>query len=249
MPQAEKLAKAKMQELNDDWSAPAGNDRDVTVQFNPETLKVNYTNQVAEVKGAPDKGDPAPLQFVGAGTTKLTVQLWFDVSGQGDGTDNAVVDVRELTKRVAYFMTPQERTIKGKKHLLVPAVRFVWGSFTFDGVMDSLDETLEYFSSEGVPLRASMSFGLAQQKIKEFSGRAGSSALPGLPATPGTQPLTAARSGESVQAVVGRAGAGADWKAVASANGIENPRFPGAGSLLNLEVSTATATGIRTRLA
>src|SRR5262249_32459168 len=78
------------------------------------------------------------------------------------------VDVRELTKKVAYFITPK----KVSKEYLPPAVRFQWGSFHFDGIMDSMEESLEFFSSDGVPLRASVSLSLSQQRIEPFAGKA-----------------------------------------------------------------------------
>ncbi len=91
-------------------------------------------------------------------------------------------DVRKLTQKVAFFITPQPA--KGRKNVfLPPAVRFVWGSFKFDGLMDSLEETLEFFSPQGKPLRASLSMTLSQQAI-EFAfqdvdgAAAGSSSAP-----------------------------------------------------------------------
>ena len=243
MPEPAPLAKAKLIELKHDWSGKDPDGLEMVVQFNPETLKVTYSNQVVPPQGKASQDGPAAFQFVGTGTTKLSLQLWFDVSGQDDETENPVIDVRNLTKNVAYFMTPKEEG----KHLVIPAVRFLWGSFSFDGVMDSLDESLEYFSREGIPLRASMSFGLTQQKIVAFTGAPGTGASPGgAGPTPGTQPLTAARQGESVQAMVARGPAGADWKAVASVNGIENPRLLQPGTLVNLNVTAPTqALGIR----
>lgn len=243
MPESMPLAKAKLIELKDDWSGKNPDGLEVVVQFNPESLKVTYSNQVVPPQGKASQDGPAAFQFVGTGTTKLALQLWFDVSGQDEETENPVVDVRNLTKNVAHFMTPKEVGTQ----FVIPAVRFLWGSFSFDGVMDSLDESLEYFSREGYPLRASMSFGLTQQKIKAFTGAAGSGTSPGAAgASPGTQPLTAARQGESVQAMVARGPAGADWKAVASANGIENPRFLAPGTLVNLNVAASVqAPGIR----
>lgn len=246
MPETVPLAKAKLIELKDDWSGrrPDGH-ADVTVQFNPENLKVTYSNQVVPPQGKASQDGSAPLQFVGTGTTKLSVQLWFDVSGQTDETPNPVIDVRNLTKDVAYFMIPR----KDGEHYLPPAVRFLWGSFSFDGVMDSLDESLEFFSREGYPLRASMSFGLSQQKIEAFLGAAGTSSPPGMPGfAPGTQPLTASRQGQSVQAMAAMAPAGTSWKAIAAANGIENPRFLEPGTLVNLSPPRGQAPGVRAGL-
>src|SRR5712692_7322239 len=154
---------------------PNGKDgKKLTVQFNPQTLKVNFSNQKAG--GEQPKG--SSTQFVGKGVTKLTLELWFDISlaqaqgrvgvqnqttGQGKDRKPAI-DVRSLTQQVAYFMQPQQ--VKGKKDTYVPpGVRFSWGTFVFDGVMDSMDETLDFFSADGLPIRASVNISVSRQEI------------------------------------------------------------------------------------
>src|SRR5262245_48833072 len=190
MPDATKLAKAQLLELDEQFQNvihDSGEDsKAVTVQFNPETLKVSFANQIQTPSGAGDQRGTPARQFVGAGTTKLSLQLWFDVTAPMPEGETAEDDVRKLTQKVAYFITPvQEGT-----QFVPPAVRFLWGSFQFDGLMDSLEESLEFFSSDGRPLRASMSLSLSQQKITEFTFRPVSGA--GGPETPGTRPLTSA---------------------------------------------------------
>ena len=92
--------------------------------------------------------------------------MWFDVTSLGPGED----DVRRLTQRVAYFITPER--IKADPPQYVPrAVRFLWGSFQFDGVMESLVETLELFSPEGKPLRASVGIVISRQEIRDYAFR------------------------------------------------------------------------------
>jgi hypothetical protein len=132
--------------------------------------------------------------------------------------------------------------VPGKKDKFVPpAVRFVWGSFQFDGLMDSLEETLEFFSQQGKPLRASCAVTLSQQKI-QFAFRdtggpdAGGPGGGGGASTPGTKPLAQAPAGSTVQGLADSAGKG-DWQGIAAANGIENPRLLAAGALLDLNVS------------
>jgi hypothetical protein len=242
-----KVEKAQLVEL-DQHSNPKG--KPVTVQFNPETLKVSFANQVVPPKGSGDNKEKSAIQFVGAGTTKLTLQLWFDVTGQPPDAKSPEVDVRELTKQVAYFITPQK---KGND-FIPPAVRFQWGSFHFDGIMDSMEESLEFFSSDGVPLRANVSLSLSQQRIEAFSGRAaGAGGAGGGPpgaagpagAAPGTQPLAQARAGDTLQGLAAGvstgAGAGVSWQAIANANNIENPRFLEPGQFVNLNVNVSAS--------
>jgi Contractile injection system tube protein len=242
------LARAELHELNSDFTdMPDG--KKVKVQFNPETLKVTFANQIVQPSGAGDQRGTPARQFVGAGTTKLALQLWFDVTAL-PADEAPVKDVRKLTQDVAFFITPKEE--KGGKDgpkYVPPAVRFLWGSFQFDGMLDSLEESLEFFSPDGRPLRASVSLGLTQQKITAFTfrdtgdGTAGPGApatppgrrpSPQAPQTPGTAPLTPAPQGSTVQGMADAQGRGGDWQSIASANGIENPRRLTPGQLIDV---------------
>ena len=238
MPEAMKLEKAKLVQLDSDFQNDIEPDTAVTVQFNPESLKVSFANQLVQPKGAGDqKGTPA-RQFVGAGTTKLALTLWFDVASPQEG-DSPVDDVRKLTQKVAFFITPKGAGGANNDAFTPPAVSFRWGTFRFDGLMDSLEETLEYFSPEGRPLRASLALTLSQQQIKPFAfGQAGAGSSPPAGAgTPGTNPLTQAPAGSSVQSLTDGSGLGANWQGIAAANGIENPRMLAPGALLDLSAS------------
>jgi Contractile injection system tube protein len=90
-----------------------------------------------------------------AGASTLRMQLWFDVSAS---TING--DVRQLTSSIARFVVP--RSDGGT----LPVVRFTWGTFQFDGTLDSMDETLEFFSADGRPLRAILSLVLTSDHIQ-----------------------------------------------------------------------------------
>lgn len=223
------LAKAELRKLDADFRDEIERDRWIEVQFNPETLKVSLANQLATAQGAGDQKGGAARQFVGAGTMKLAAQLWFDVSARENGKPEAQ-DVRELTSKVAYFITPHQEG----DQFVPPVVRFVWGSFQFDGLMESLEESLELFSPEGRPLRASVSFTLSQQKISAFViGQAAPPPGAGARAA-GTTPMTPAPAGATVQALAAAAGQPGAWKEIASANGVENPRRLDPGRLLDL---------------
>lgn len=242
------LVRAELHEMKSDFSAPAPSGRKVKVQFNPETLKVTFANQIVQPSGPGDQRGTPGRQFVGAGTTKLSLQLWFDVTALPQDS-KAVKDVRRLTQDIAFFITPKEvEPGKDGPQFVPPAVRFMWGSFQFDGMVDSLEENLEFFSPDGRPLRASMSLGLTQQKITkyEFNPTAGDAAGPGAgegkrrnpqtPRTPGTSPLTPAPQGSTMQGLADAQGRGGDWQSIASANGIENPRRLDPGQLIDVNI-------------
>ncbi len=233
------VAKARLIELDDKLKELSGG-RTVSVQFNPDSLKLAFANQIQNnnassgsaggAAGGGSGGDQASgtsgRQFVGAGTTKLSVQLWFDAQG-GDG--ERVDDVRTLTQKVIYFIRPKELPSDRTK-FVPPGVRFSWGSFTVDGLVDSIEESIEFFSPQGRPLRASIALGMSQQTILLNPG--GGASPPGLPRLPGVNPLTAAAAGSTLQGLA--AAAGGEWQRIAAANGIDNPRLLAPGQLIDL---------------
>jgi hypothetical protein len=225
------LTKAKLIELDQKFKEFSGGKK-VTVQFNPDTLKVTFANQVVEPKGGDQSGGNKGQQFVGAGTTKLALTLWFDVTAM---TQNPVDDVRLLTKEVIYFMTPQP-TEKDPEQFIPPAVRFSWGSFLFDGIVDGLEESLEFFSPEGRPLRASVGLSLSQKNI--LAVKFGEAAE-----TKGSKPLSPAKSGDSIQSLAGDKGKNGSWQGIAAANGIEDPLRLKPGQLIDLNASAAVGGG------
>ena len=230
------LEKAVLLELDRDLKDKKEGGHQVTVQFNPETLKLSFSNQIAPTPpggGADQSSGSAGRQFVGSGTTKLSLQLWFDVTAVPDGEKAQADDVRKLTQDVVFFITPrQDEQSKDPKKLLPPGVRFLWGSFSFDGLMDSLEESLEFFSSEGKPLRAVMSFSLSQQKILKVDFK--DEPQPGGGVSPGTRSFERAPAGATLQGIASSKGKGDNWQAIAEANGIENPRMMEPGQLIDL---------------
>jgi hypothetical protein len=237
------LVRAQLVELDPEFEGPltGADERRLDVQFNPESLKVTYANQLATPKQTGDVSGPASHQFVGASSTKLALTLWFDV-GVPPYSDDPKADVRRLTQNVTAFMIAkppppgsQGRGGDGKaateNQLVPPAVRFVWGSFQFDGTIESLDETLEFFAPDGRPLRASCNLSMTKPSISaEFIRQQAGAGDAGV----GSRPLAAAGVGVSLQGMAAAAGAGASWQAIAAANGIENPRRMVPGQLIDL---------------
>ena len=209
MPEMETLAKASLTEIAWGKYQVREKGRRVEVQFNPQTLKVSYSNQKS---GGGQSGGGA-MQYVGRGATTLSLELLFDATVPAGG-GKAVKDVRSLTQQVVYFMLPASARERGKR--IPPGVRFAWGSFLFEGVMDSVNETLEFFSSDGLPLRATVAVTLSRQDILYKPPKAD--------AGPGTTPQETAADGDTVHRMAGREGRAEHWPMIAEANGIENPR-------------------------
>ncbi len=209
----------------DDLQQDVQGENRVDVDFNPQTLKVTFTNQNA----GGDQPAGSSSQYVGSSSSKLAVELLFD-------TTEAGTDVRKKTRDVAYFMAP---ALKTGQQRVPPYVRFQWGSFIFEGKVDSLDETVEYFSEEGMPLRATVSLSMTSDTGLFLIGNASSAnnAAPGrAPATGATNPLKQAQPGDSLPKMAGRSGLSANWKSIASANNIDDPLRLEPGVLIDLNV-------------
>lgn len=251
------IEKAKLTPLKEDNSADT--DRELTVQFNPETLRISRRRFGSSgMQGSnPDKARQASSQQITGHGATMSVELLFDTSQK----DN--VDVLVTTGKIAAMLGSSEAGSTTANR-----VRFQWGSFIFVGVIDSMDETVDLFSESGVPLRSTVSLSLSQGQISS-EPRSSSAAAAGAAmgagvglsagfsagvsagfgasvsagagfsagAAIGTQPLTLAQSGDTLQSLASRAGV--DWKAVASANGVDNPRRLQAGAVLNLNVKTS----------
>ena len=206
----------------------------MSVDFNPQSLRLTHTaTGPAATQGTGTSAvetTAVPRQVTGY-TTSLSMELLFDTSRDGS-------DVRAKTLVLVALARPLANGSSAGRTL-----RFSWGSFLFTGYIDSLGETIDLFSPDGVPLRATVTLGL--KGLADRDSRPGSAAglglgasagfSAGLSAGVGTTPLTVTASGDTVQSLAARAGV--SWKAVAEANGIDNPRLLPPGTVLDLRVS------------
>jgi len=221
--------RAKLYRLK--FSKPEGESSDLVkekvgtpfeVSFNPESLAVDHRTQLS----GSDQQSNAGMQIVGKGDKTLSVELFFDVTLPRVDED----DVRKQTEEVRKFIVDRDEgdkkdTQKGK--YVPPGVRFMWGSFQFDGMMNSLNESLEFFDPEGHPLRASVSISIVEIEAepKEKSANRQNSAASGTSGNPEERPEGAENTnGTSVQQVAARRGRQSNWKQIAEENGVENPR-------------------------
>ena len=231
MPASEqKTAKAKIAKADKKGKAVA--DTDFEVQFNPSTLRVQTRTNV---EGGRSSGRPARSQN-GINTVTLSVELIFDTSD--DGSTEEPVDVQTLTAQFRRFVEPQASNAKKPPD----PIWFHWGKFTFTGIVESLDEELEYFSFYGVALRAKVTLSIKRQDFKheanesgqgardqaaaqgrDSSGAAAQSGAPGTAGDGGGDGADEALGGESAADFAQRHGLpAAAWRAIANA-AIDNP--------------------------
>jgi hypothetical protein len=243
--------------------------RKVTAQFNPQSLKLGFRARAATPSptrltdtGSTGSSAAAAKQVTGFTATLSSLEFLFDTTETGE-------DVRKSTLKIIGMLQAAGTSNS-------PLVQFQWGSFLFNGTISSVDETIDYFSDAGVPLRATVTFGMENNEpsLDEPTSTAGAglgggfaagfsagigggisagvgvsagvsagvsggisagfSAGVSAGAAIGTTPLTVAPQGASIQSLA--ASAGVDWKLVAAANNIDNPRAVQAGAVVNLNV-------------
>jgi hypothetical protein len=214
------LAKALLEVIRGSDKKPK-----VVVHFNPQSLRLGY--RTTGFAGTVKRKKQAEIQEVVAQQTgywsDLSMELLFDTS-QSDQ------DVRLCTTFTLAEMIQQDV----KTTAMVPIVRFSWGTFLFVGTISSMDETLDLFSEQGVPKRATVN--LSMNGVALERGKSEIEESPGGGAAIGTTPLTLSQAGDTLQNLVGRLTSTGSWKATASANNIDNPRLMQAGTVLNLNV-------------
>src|SRR5262249_12319981 len=149
-------------------------------------------------------------------------------------------DVRFYSAKVGYFMKPTGQPDQKNKRV-PPGVSFEWGTFKFPGVVDSLQETLDYFSEDGVPLRTTIQLGISRLDIL-FPDVANPADAPAA-GQPGQTPLKPARAGQSVAQMAGENGNSGDWKSIAAANNVDDPLRPPTGGMLDLNAGAGVQAG------
>lgn len=199
----------------------------LTVHFNPASLVYSVDNKVAQQAGGPKKA-----QYVAQFSAKLTMDLQFDTTGTGS-------DVRTVTNQVALLMqatgTAQAAAAnaappssnagtQSTPAKAPPVLEFAWGSYTFQGVMDSFKETIDFFSSDGIALRSLVSIGLSQQDVV-FDD----SAQVSPPSSAAS--LVPSAAGDSAQSIAARGGDPSAARQLGSDNGLESLRFTGGATL------------------
>jgi len=184
------LEKAMLIRLGDDEDVPSaetisgyradadgGDDENwLRVHFNPETLKTSLSTNLK----SSDRGSGRTTgQYIEKSESTLTLDLVFDTSTkapdihQEQGNEGAVTrlvhsDVRRITRNIAQFFLQTRDPSQANSDRPPPPSRchFRWGSFGFTGMVANMNETLDYFSSDGVPLRATVSLTLKEDRFQ-----------------------------------------------------------------------------------
>jgi hypothetical protein len=175
----------------------------IPVQFNPEEYTLDDGNVFAEI-GIPGLRTP-PVQYVRGSGRSLRAELFFDTSSS-PGTD-----VRLQTQRVSGLLE-KSPTLQGPPPLL-----FLWGGLQMPCVLEKVSQRFTRFLPSGVPVRAYLTLTLKEFATTTVTVQSGLFVLP---------PTVANLAGGAnlAQVTAQTLGNPADWRVLANANNIDNPR-------------------------
>src|SRR6478735_481281 len=112
--------------------------------FTPSSLRLTYNNQF---------GDGKPFSHARETVAKLDVELVFDNSDIGYSVMDELGRLAAMTGSSGASAAPSGQ---------VPVVEFQWGGKLFEGVVESMTQTIEYWTLEGIPLRATVQLSLKE---------------------------------------------------------------------------------------
>lgn len=176
----------------------------VNVLFNPNEYVLQSGNQYAW-QTIPGLQSPI-AQFISGEATTLTMDLFFDTFEKG-------TDVRKLTAKISGLLN-----VDHGLHA-PPSCRFVWGSLDFKGVAEKVQQRFTMFLDSGLPVRATLnvtfrailSMTEQYQKVpRESADR--------------TKQKTLKQNEQLWMMAADEYEDAGQWRSIAEANGIDNPR-------------------------
>ncbi len=202
--------------------------------FNPEEFSVEKSNQFAEIS-IPGLSSPI-YQFVRGNARRVSLELFFD-------TYELKLDVRLFTDRITGWdagsmFSQLPDAVKGLMDIdsdlhAPPVCLFIWGAFIFQCIIERVSKRFTMFLPEGFPVRATLNVTLKEYRevevqVKELD----------LHSADITKSWVV-KEGDSLWAIAAKEyGNPADWRLIADANSIENPRLLNPGQRLVIPVKT-----------
>lgn len=192
-----------------------GNQKDIIpVCFNPTDYSLDKSNQYQDTS-IPGLQSPV-TQFVSGGARTLTLELFFD-------TYEKQKDVREYTKKIDSLVN-----IDPEFHA-PPVCKFVWGGLEFKAVVEKVTKKFTMFLSNGIPVRATLNLTFKEYKTVEEQ------LIEIKKQSSDRTKLWMVSEGDSLWSIAAvEYGDQGEWRYIAKANKIVNPRILPSGTLLEI---------------
>ena len=193
--------------------------------FNPAQLEISRSNSWAG-ESLPGRGVPR-LRYSGARPGTMAVELFFDTTNDGSAVTKYTGKILALMEIDTSLPGANDATHNARP----PYVTFHWGDLhSYKAVIAHLDLTFTYFSSAGTPLRATLKLVLRQYEPSTAFGPQNPTS-----GTPRPHRVHRVQPGETLDRISARYyGDSTRWRALAVANGIEDPLALAPGTMLSI---------------
>jgi LysM repeat protein len=194
--------------------------------FNPSSLQVTRSNAWTASPGLGRTLGKAA--FAGQGPGTMGLSLMFDTTDTGQA-------VTLHTGKLLKLMDPDPSlpgSDEASGNVRPPTVTFHWGQnlTSFPAVIIGLTTDFDYFASDGTPLRARVDLSLMQYEDSDAFGPQNPTS-----GTPRPHRVHRVQPGETLDRISARYyGSSTKWRALASANGIEDPLAVRPGTVLSV---------------
>lgn len=183
-----------------------GTSQTIDVMFNPSEYTISYTVLTA----AQSNNNTSNPSFNEVTLDDFTVKLIFD-------TYEKKSDVRKLTNNIERLTLP---TVEGAERKKPPICLFIWGNFTYKGIVSKIIQKFTLFLSDGTPVRAELDVTFkAVVTPEEYAKNMGIEAC---------RKVWTVKSGDRLDLIANTALKNpALWRKIAEENNIDNPlEFP-----------------------
>lgn len=174
----------------------------IEVMFNPNEYTLSFE--------ATYTGEDSKKQFLKTEVPDFTVTLFYDTYEKG-------TDVRKETLKVTSLLYP---TVRGAKTMQPPTCLFIWGGFTYRGILKKITQKYTMFLPTGVPVRSILDITFEtkelEMKVEEDKG------------LQACRKLWTVKSGDRLDLIANQALRDpTQWRQIAKLNKIANPfSFP-----------------------
>lgn len=187
----------------------------IRVCFNPSQYSLDDSNQIVEI-GVPGLNAPI-LQYTRGNTRTLSMELLFD-------TYEEAQDVEEAYVKKIYGLLEIDPDTHAP-----PICTFQWQNFSFTCVLERVSGTYNLFLADGTPVRATL-----RVTFKEYKEINTLVREPLTKSADHAQVYTVKQS-DTLSAVAAMFyGDPCQWRQIARANGISNPRLLVPGQMLRI---------------
>ena len=215
---------------------------DFTVLYNPQSYVMGRS--VSYSQKSPIGSDAPLVQFVSGGVETLSFDLFFDSlyagAEVGGGWEKLEFAANSVLPSVASFIDIRKYTNKILNLAKIdpsvhrpPMLQVMWASLQFTGFLTSCGQRFVKFSETGAPVRAVVKCTFI--KFTDTDDLYGTDPEE----SPDTTKFHRVEAGDSLWSLaIEEYGQASDWRAIADANGLANPRLLRTGDMLRIPALT-----------